>query len=88
VRRKDEDGLVVYESRAICRYLTAKYGMHTGLLPSTGDLKPYAKFEQAASIEYASFDPSAGGLIYERIMAKYSNNVFDCLSVYAYVDYV
>ncbi|QRV93600.1 glutathione S-transferase [Ceratobasidium sp. AG-Ba] len=65
---EDADGTKIYESRAIGRYLTAKYGKDTGLLPSSTDAKAYGLFEQAASIEYSSFDPSAVGLTRERIL--------------------
>ncbi|CAE7134721.1 unnamed protein product [Rhizoctonia solani] len=61
----DEDGTQLYESRAICRYLTAKYGKDSSLLPDTGDIKAYGLFEQAASTEYSTFDPLASGLVWE-----------------------
>ncbi|CAE6442946.1 hypothetical protein ACGC1H_007602 [Rhizoctonia solani] len=66
----DEDGTQIYESRAICRYLVAKYGKDSGLLPSQNNLKAYGLFEQAASIEYSSFDPYAEPLTKERVFAK------------------
>ncbi|CAE6465267.1 unnamed protein product [Rhizoctonia solani] len=65
----DEDGTQLYESRAICRYLTAKYGKTSGLLPDTGNVKAYGLFEQAASIEYSTFDPLASGLVWELALA-------------------
>ncbi|KAG8796553.1 hypothetical protein FRC12_019060 [Ceratobasidium sp. 428] len=67
---QDEDGTKIYESRAIARYLTAKYGKDTGLLPSSSDPVAYGLFEQAASIEYSSFDPYASGLTMERVFKK------------------
>ncbi|KAG8741697.1 hypothetical protein FRC10_002570 [Ceratobasidium sp. 414] len=67
---EDEDGTKIYESRAIARYLTAKYGKDSGLLPSTDDVKSYGLFEQAASIEYSAFDPPASGLTKERVFSK------------------
>ncbi|KAG9123814.1 hypothetical protein FRC07_013862 [Ceratobasidium sp. 392] len=67
---EDEDGFQVYESRAISRYLVAKHGKGSSLLPPPTDVKNYALFEQAASIEYSSFDPSASGLAAERVFAK------------------
>ncbi|KAG9123815.1 hypothetical protein FRC07_013863 [Ceratobasidium sp. 392] len=67
---EDEDGLKIYESRAIGRYLTAKYGKGSNLLPSSSDVKAYGLFEQAASIEYSSFDPYASGLTKERVFSK------------------
>ena len=63
----EDDGFKVYESRAIARYLTAKYGKGSTLLPPTTDVKAYGRFEQAASIEYSAFDPSASGLAAERV---------------------
>ena len=67
---QDEDGTQLFESRAICRYLTLKYGKDSGLIPSQSDIKAYVLFEQAASIEYSSFDPPASGLTFERHFAK------------------
>ncbi|CAE6472410.1 unnamed protein product, partial [Rhizoctonia solani] len=63
----DEDGTKIYESRAICRYLVAKYGKDSGLLPSQSDVKAYGLFEQAASIEYSTFDPYAAPLTSELV---------------------
>ncbi|KAJ6506053.1 glutathione S-transferase [Mycena vulgaris] len=52
----DDNGFILYESRAICRYLAEKYaGQGTPLLPA--DLKAKALFEQAVSIEFANFNP-------------------------------
>ncbi|KAH7323414.1 glutathione S-transferase [Rhizoctonia solani] len=65
----DEDGTQIYESRAICRYLVAKYGKGSALLPGPSDVKAYGLFEQAASIEHSAFDPYAALLVYERIVA-------------------
>ncbi|CAE6484983.1 unnamed protein product [Rhizoctonia solani] len=65
----DEDGTKIFESRAICRYLVAKYGKGSSLLPEPSNVKAYGLFEQAASIEYSAFDPHAAALVYERIVA-------------------
>ncbi|KAG8741698.1 hypothetical protein FRC10_002571 [Ceratobasidium sp. 414] len=67
---EDEDGFQVYESRAIARYLVAKYGKGSPLLPPPSDFKAYGLFEQAASVEYSSFDPSASGLAAELVFKK------------------
>ncbi|KAG8730452.1 hypothetical protein FRC11_006660 [Ceratobasidium sp. 423] len=65
---EDEDGTKIFESRAICRYLVAKYAKGSPLLPDPSDPKAYGLFEQAASIEYSTFDPPAFILTYERIV--------------------
>jgi len=60
----DDDGFILYESRAIARYLEEKYpNQGTKLLPS--DLKGRALAEQAASIEAFSFDAHATPIIVE-----------------------
>ncbi|KAJ7088762.1 glutathione S-transferase [Mycena belliarum] len=52
----DDDGFILYESRAICRYLAEKYAdQGTPLVPTS--LPAKALFEQAASIELANFFP-------------------------------
>ncbi|KAJ7628141.1 glutathione S-transferase [Mycena polygramma] len=64
----DDDGFILYESRAICRYLAEKYrdqGM--ALIPT--EVKAKALFEQAASIEFANFHPYAS-VIYMEGLSK------------------
>ncbi|KAJ7454169.1 glutathione S-transferase [Mycena latifolia] len=52
----DDDGFILCESRAICRYLAEKYAdQGTPLVPTS--LQDKALFEQAASIEFANFNP-------------------------------
>jgi len=63
----DDDGFILYESRAICRYLATKY--KSTLLPT--DLKKSALFEQAASNEYSNFDPSASKAVAEGVFKKW-----------------
>ncbi|KAL5500966.1 hypothetical protein ACEPAH_9353 [Sanghuangporus vaninii] len=60
----DEDGFKLFESRAIARYLIAKYGPNSELIPK--DPKENALFEQAMSIENNDFAPPAGGLASEK----------------------
>jgi glutathione S-transferase len=65
----EDDGFFVYESRAICRYIEAKFkGQGTELIPS--DLKGLALFEQGASIETSYFDPQVSALAFELIFKK------------------
>ncbi|KAF7346856.1 Glutathione S-transferase [Mycena sanguinolenta] len=53
----DDDGFIIYESRAICRYIADKYpNQGTDFLPKS--LKERALVEQAASIEYSTFYPA------------------------------
>jgi len=58
----------LYESRAIGRYL-ATLGSGPELIPT--DPKARAKFEQAASIEYAQFDPIGFALLWEKAIKQY-----------------
>jgi len=62
----DDDGFILYESRAICRYLATKYAdQGTPLIPS--GIKETALFEQAASTEFSNFDPFASKAVVERV---------------------
>ncbi|KAJ7250728.1 glutathione S-transferase [Mycena rebaudengoi] len=64
----EDNGLELFESRAIGRYLVAKYGRGSGLVPDPTDIEASAKFEQAASIENNNFDPTAGQLALELVV--------------------
>lgn len=60
----DDNGLIIYESRAICRYIATKYASQgTPLLPT--DPTAIAFFEQAASIETSNYEPFVSGLAWE-----------------------
>ncbi|KAF8837492.1 glutathione S-transferase-like protein [Paxillus ammoniavirescens] len=64
----DDDGFILYESRAIARYLAAKYADQgtPNLIPTNP--KELAFFDQAASIELSHFDPHAFGLVFEKVI--------------------
>ncbi|KAF9523135.1 glutathione S-transferase-like protein [Crepidotus variabilis] len=59
----DDDGFILYESRAISYYIAAKYANQgtQGLIPT--DLKANALFQQALSNELCNFDSFARPLI-------------------------
>ncbi|KAJ7456166.1 glutathione S-transferase [Mycena latifolia] len=61
----DDDGFILYETRAICRYIAAKYPA-TGLIPT--EPKANAIFEQAACMELTNFDPAASKLMLETVV--------------------
>jgi glutathione S-transferase len=65
-----DDTLSLFESRAIGRYLVAKYGPVTGstLVPDPSDIAATAKFEQAMSIENNYFDPTGRQLAFELLL--------------------
>ncbi|KAJ6603760.1 glutathione S-transferase [Mycena sp. CBHHK59/15] len=69
----DDDGFVLYESRAICRYLAEKYAAQGTALIPTG-LKEKALVEQAASVEFANFLPSVTKVGMESI-GKHRHNL-------------
>ncbi|KAF7974718.1 hypothetical protein HWV62_11379 [Athelia sp. TMB] len=65
----NDDGFELYESRAICRYLLARYpSAGAALIPT--EIKANALFEQAASVELANFNEAAYGLVAEKVFKK------------------
>ncbi|KAF8149090.1 glutathione S-transferase [Crassisporium funariophilum] len=62
----DDDGFILYESRAICNYLDAKYpNQGTRLVPT--ELRANALYQQAASIEMSHFNDPAEKAVTEMV---------------------
>ena len=63
---QDDDGFIVYESRAICYYIASKYpNQGTALLP-TG-LKGSTLYQQAVFVEVSHFNAHANQAAQEMI---------------------
>ncbi|KAJ7649358.1 glutathione S-transferase [Mycena polygramma] len=69
----DDDGFLLYETRAICRYIAAKHP-ESGLIPT--EPKANALFEQAAAVEVTNFDPSASKAGFQ-LLLKSADYPFD-----------
>ncbi|KAF5247145.1 hypothetical protein FAUST_997 [Fusarium austroamericanum] len=64
----EEAGVRVFESRAIAHYLAAKYrGQGIELSPPETDLKAYAAFQQALSLESSYFDPNVSSIAVQEV---------------------
>lgn len=67
---KDDDGFIVYESRAIARYIADKYADRgPQLVPS--DVQKRAIFEQAISTEAFNYHHTALPILLEAVYKKY-----------------
>ncbi|KAI4740416.1 hypothetical protein E4T50_09115 [Aureobasidium sp. EXF-12298] len=64
------DSLRIFESKAISRYLVAKYAPPKSTLGLPKTSEDLALFEQAASVEYSYFEPSIFKLAYEKLFKK------------------
>jgi glutathione S-transferase len=62
----DDEGFLLYESRAICRYLSAK--SDSTLVPN--DLQQRALLDQWLSIEQSNFSPHAMKFVYHYVMKR------------------
>ncbi|PPQ80284.1 hypothetical protein CVT25_003681 [Psilocybe cyanescens] len=73
----DDDGFILYESRAICHYIATKYA-HQGtpeLVPT--DLKANALFQQAVSIETSNFSEYVEKFVGEKVFKPQNGLVPD-----------
>ncbi|KAJ7173103.1 glutathione S-transferase-like protein [Mycena crocata] len=70
----DDDGFILYESRAIARYLVAAYpGEGPPLVPAaSAGIKSQALFEQALCLEAFKFDPAVGGILLEQLFKPFA----------------
>ncbi|KAH7357521.1 glutathione S-transferase [Pyrenochaeta sp. MPI-SDFR-AT-0127] len=64
----EDDGVKIFESRAIARYLVNKY---PGPLSLPRDSATLADFEVAASVDYAYFEPAVSKLGWEKLFKKF-----------------
>ncbi|RAL14499.1 putative glutathione S-transferase [Aspergillus homomorphus CBS 101889] len=63
-----ETGVKLFESRAIAAYVAVKYrGQGNEIAPAESDLKAYAQYQQALSVENSYFDPPASGIAFEKV---------------------
>jgi len=67
----DDGSLRIFESRAICRYLVAKYAPKDSPLSLPVKADDIAAFEQVASVECSYFDPNITKLAYEKMLKRY-----------------
>lgn len=67
----DDEGVRLFESRAICSYLVAKYAPTESPFRHPADAASLGVFEQMASVEYSYFDTAMSKLAYEKIFKKY-----------------
>jgi glutathione S-transferase len=62
----DDDGFALYESRAMCRYLSDKSG--GSLVPT--DIKARALMEQWSSVETSNFTPHVMKFVYHHVFQR------------------
>ncbi|KAK3674370.1 hypothetical protein LTR78_005839 [Recurvomyces mirabilis] len=63
-----QDGFTLFESRAICKYLTKRYCFP--LLPPASDIEATALVDQAESVEMLYFTDPAGKIGFEKFAKK------------------
>jgi len=79
----EDNGYSIYESRAIGRYIALKYASQgtQGLVPDGSDFEAIGRFEEASSVEYSQFSPSAEGLAVELVFKKFRGQEADPAAV-------
>ncbi len=65
---EEDDGWVLYESRAICRYLDATL---PGPKLTPSDARAAARMEQWMSVETSNFTPHAMKIVYQTVFARW-----------------
>ncbi|OAR01730.1 hypothetical protein LLEC1_03271 [Akanthomyces lecanii] len=74
----EDDGVFIYESRAICKYIAKKYASQgPKLMPDDADLAGYGLFEQACSIENNYFNAPTEGLAWELVFKPHHGGTTD-----------
>ncbi|KAE8168036.1 glutathione S-transferase [Aspergillus tamarii] len=68
VLQDTETGVQIFESRAINQYISSKYASQGPTLsPPESDLKAWALYQQALSIEQSYFDPIVSQIAFEKV---------------------
>jgi len=78
----EDEGFIMYESRAICRYLEAKAGGK--LVPK--DPKVWGRMEQLAATETQTITPEVAGIAAERVFKKFQGTESDENKIKAHVE--
>ncbi|RAH44990.1 glutathione S-transferase [Aspergillus brunneoviolaceus CBS 621.78] len=67
-----ETGVKIFESRAIGQYIASRYrGQGNEVSPPESDLKAFALYQQALSVEQSYFDPAVSGIAFEKVFKAY-----------------